>query len=608
MNISRKFISIPYQNIGKTLYRKIRISAINLDTSEATQPTVQEEKFSFEDLKVIERVENRKAKILPFMKNVFISIFDRDLLAYPEILTKDDAQELEKRLTILEKVFQDSKNTIEERKFALKETNMYGATVSLTNGGLAANNTELLRYLEVISADLKLGQEISDHWVGLSALMKGLDKDDYKNVLDDLISGDHTVSLCIKETLTDRLKQEDFRTTAELDSSGTWLLKGEKICTNQSSYMLVLSLVEGDRVKAFLVHPGANGVQYKHNLVIFNDTPATPLEHVREEDLSQILGVSRLHTATLCRMNLSHGVRYCMDYIKPRFFSGKPLMEMPTIRSVVGDSMLCMYASESAEYFTAGLLDGYLEPDAEIEMAMCRNFMAYHGQAMLLKLLSIPDVERQQESLTMLDSMRQLALRGENEDSVNLFIGMYGLHYAGRAMATEIKQIRNPFFNPMFFIRKIVSNRHQEQDSPKLDLYLAEHLHPSLKNNAESLEYCVKRMRFACETMMSRPGLEVVQAHTELTRLAQAATEIYAMAAVLARASRAYCIGLRNAENEMKLAGCFVEASKDRVKKLLIEVIDGEYLNLDHFRLQFGKKLMESGEAICEKPTARVFW
>ncbi|CAH2217532.1 jg25618, partial [Pararge aegeria aegeria] len=94
----------------------------------------------------------------------------------------------------------------------------------------------------------------------------------------------------------------------------------------------------------------------------------------------------------------------------------------------------------------------------------------------------------------------------------------------------------------------------------------------------------------------------------ELSRLAEAATEILVMTAVLGRASRAYCIGLRNGETEMKLAAVFVESTKDRVKKLLLEVNDGEYLNLDFFRLQFGKKVLEANDFVVEKPTARVFW
>lgn len=609
MNIARKLSSvIPYQNARKILYRKFRFSATNFDISAKTQPQVQEEKFDFEDLKVLERVERRKAKISPFMKDVFMSIFNRELLAYPEIINKEEAAALENRLAALEKVFSDSNKTQNDRRNILRQTGMYGAPTSLTDGGLAMNYTESLRYLDVISTDLELAQELSDHWVSLNVLKLGLNADVYQKLINDLASGEQSIKICVREKIPERLLQADFRTTAEMDGKGVWHINGEKICINATGYLLVLCLVEETRFKALLVHPGAPGVNSEKNFVSFRNTPATPLGELTEDMLAQTLAATRLYTATLCRNSLKNSMQACIEYIKARFFSGRSLGEISTIRADIGDTLVNIYASESAEYFTAGLLDGYLEPDAELEIAMCRNFIANHAQEQLLKLLAIPGLEMQGKCLQLLEEMRLLTLRGENLDNVNMYIALNGIHHAGKSMATEIKQMRNPLFHPSFIFKKMIADRHQEKDAPKLSLYLSEHLHPSLKKSAEQLEYCVLRMRYICETLMSRHGQDVAIAFTELTRFAEAATEILAMTAVLARASRAYCIGLRNGELEMKLAACFVEKSKGRVQKLLLEVSDGEYLNLDHFRIQFGKKVLDSSSVLVEKPTERVFW
>ncbi|CAH0730124.1 unnamed protein product, partial [Brenthis ino] len=609
MNIARKVCPlIPHQNARKNIYRKFRFSAVHCDSSAKSQPQVQEEKFDFEDLKVLERVERRKAKIPPFMKNVFVSIFNRDLLAYPEILNKEESTALDTRIAALDKVFSDKTKTQEDRRNALVRTGMYSAPVNLTNGGLAMNYTESLRYLDIISSDLQLGQEISDHWVGLNVLKAGLNTDVYEKLISDVTSGEQTINMCIQERICERLLQADFGTVAEMDGRGVWHITGEKICTNRTGYLVVLCLVESTRFKAFLVHPGAEGISNTKNFITFKSTPATPLEDTAEETISSTLSLSRLYTATLCRNSLLKSMNTCIDYIRPRFFAGKPLSNVSTIRANIGDTLLKLYASESTEYFTAGLLDGYMEPDAELEVAMCRNFIAQHAQDQLLKLLAIPGIEKQDECLQLLEDMRLLTLRGESVESVNLYIAQNGLHYAGQTMASEIKQMRNPLFNPSFILKKMILNRHQEKDDPKLDLYLSEDLHPTMKMSAEHLEYCVLRMRYTCETLMSRHGTEVMQAYTELSRLAEAASEILAMTAVLARASRAYCIGLRNGELEMKLSACFVEKSKERVRKLLLEVNDGEYMNFDHFRIEFGKKLLDSKSEILEKPTSRVFW
>nr|XP_032525994.1 complex I assembly factor ACAD9, mitochondrial-like [Danaus plexippus plexippus] len=318
--------------------------------------------------------------------------------------------------------------------------------------------------------------------------------------------------------------------------------------------------------------------------------------------------MSRLYTANLCRNSLMKSMKSSVEYVRSRFTAGKPLSELPTIRSQIGDALMTIYASESAEYFTAGLLDGYMDPDAELEVAMCRNFIANHAQSQILKLLAIQGVEKPQECLHQLDEMRKLSFRGETLENVNMFIALNGIHHAGRNMATDVKRLRNPLFNPSFIIKKIIADRNQEKDEPRLDLYLSEDLHPTLKKPSEQLEYCVLRMRYIVESLMSRYGTDVVMAGTELNRLAEASTQIYVMAAVLARASRAYCIGLRNGEFEMKIAACFVESTKDHVKKLLLEISEGEYLNMDHFRINFGKTVLDNKGQLLEKPTARVFW
>lgn len=608
MNVSRHLCVFRHHNVSKNIYKKFRSSSINYQSTQSAQPRVVDEKFDFEDLKVLERAERRKAKIRPFMKDIFVSIYNKDLLAYPEILNKEESEALDARIDVLDKTFSDPEKSKDDRSRVLKGTRMYGAPAPLTNNGLASNSTELIRYLEIISTDINLGLEISDHWVGLEILKKGLLDEHYQQIITDVTSGEHSIVLAIKEKIAERITQSDFRTTAELDGQNVWRITGEKICNKTNGYFLVLCCIEGSRLRAYLVHPGADGVSYKDGVVEFKKTTATPLSEISEQALAQTLGLSRLHAATLCRTTLKRAMHSCVEYVQPRVFSGKPLSELSTIRATIGEALLNVYAAESAEYFTAGLIDGYLEPDAELEMAMCRNFIANNGLATMLKLLNIPALEKAEECERLLNDMRHLATYGENLDSVNMFIALNGIHHAGKMMSEEIKQIRNPVLHPGFLFKKALANRKQEKDDPTLDLFLAEHLHPSLRPPAEQLEYCVLRIKYACETLMSRHGMKVAIAYTELSRLAEATTEILVMSAVLARASRAYCIGLRNAELEMKLAASFVSKTKDKVRKLILEIDDGEYLNLDHFKISFGKKVLETNSVIVEKPTARVFW
>lgn len=220
MNITRAICPISRSNVGQSFYRKFRFSSVNNESTGATQPKVQEEKFDFEDLKVLERTERRKPAIEPFMKGVFLSKFNRDLLAYPEVLNKEEYEATEKIVSRIDKVFSDKEKTEKDRQNVLRDTSMYAAPVNLTNGGLAMNVTERIRYLETISTDLNVAKLLSEHWVGLEALKQGLKPDEYQSLLPDLTSGNNLISLCIRETISTRIAQPDFRTTASQDGKG----------------------------------------------------------------------------------------------------------------------------------------------------------------------------------------------------------------------------------------------------------------------------------------------------------------------------------------------------------------------------------------------------
>ncbi|KAG7298445.1 hypothetical protein JYU34_018072 [Plutella xylostella] len=607
MNITRAICPISRSNVGQSFYRKFRFSSVNNESTGATQPKVQEEKFDFEDLKVLERTERRKPAIEPFMKSVFLSKFNRDLLAYPEVLNKEEYEATEKIVSRIDKVFSDKEKTEKDRQNVLRDTSMYAAPVNLTNGGLAMNVTERIRYLETISTDLNVAKILSEHWVGLEALKQGLKPDEYQSLLPDLTSGNNLISLCIRETISTRIAQPDFRTTASQDGKGTWRINGEKECVSHQEYKLVLCALEASRFKVFLVLPNTEGVTINQDIVTFRDTPGIPLDHITEQALATTMGMSRLDSGVLCYSALKQAITASIQYVRGRFMSGAPLADISTIRARVSAAMLCLYAGESVAYFTAGLLDQHAGQDADVEVAMCRNYSSYHGTRALLALESIPGLQLDEQFRARLGAFRALT-RDENDYNVDMFIALNGLHYAGHLKATEVKQMRNPLLHPGVILKKVLQDRHQEKDDPKLTLFLAEHLHPSLRAPAELLEYCVLRMSYASETLMARHGQEAQTAYTELERMAQAATLILAMTSVLARASRSYCIGLRNAEFEMKLAACFVEKTKPIVQKLILDVNNGQYLNLDFYHEEFGRKILDSSSTLVENPTERTFW
>ena len=69
-------------------------------------------------------------------------------------------------------------------------------------------------------------------------------------------------------------------------------------------------------------------------------------------------------------------------------------------------------------------------------------------------------------------------------------------------MKESIKHQRNPLTYPIDAVKRIFKNYRVSQDKPKLSLELGDHVHPSLSNIAESVEYFVHRFFYALEVVL----------------------------------------------------------------------------------------------------------
>lgn len=58
----------------------------------------------------------------------------------------------------------------------------------------------------------------------------------------------------------------------------------------------------------------------------------------------------------------------------------------------------------------------------------------------------------------------------------------------------------------------------------------------------------------------------------------------------------------------MKLATCFVSKTISEVRQLILDIDNGEFLNHDRFKVEFGRKVLDTNTVLVERPTSRVFW
>jgi len=161
-----------------------------------------------------------------------------------------------------------------------------------------------------------------------------------------------------------------------------------------------------------------------------------------------------------------------------------------------------------------------------------------------------------------------------------------------QAMNTGVRKSRNPLFNPGHIFGKFLDNN--SIDNPKTKMQLSEHVHPSLEAAAQCIELSVARLQMAVELMFTKHGNAVVERQSEMQRLAEVGTLIYAMWASVARASRSYCIGLPLADHELLTATAICSEGRDRVRTLCTEIYGGHFVNNDNNLVRLSKQVAKS--------------
>ena len=188
------------------------------------------------------------------------------------------------------------------------------------------------------------------------------------------------------------------------------------------------------------------------------------------------------------------------------------------------------------------------------------------------------------------------------QDNADLmtYIGLLGVKYAGSYLNEIVKQNRNPLEYPQFVMKKLFGI-----ETSFKRLYLEENLHPSYRNHAIYLEQAFGKMEKSTRILLFRHGAEIVTHEMDIQRLSEMASLIYVVTALFGRASRAYCIGLRNADYDMKIASAYAYRVWSRIEFLGKEIEHGDYMNGNMYYKEVPQRLYEMKRYCLEHPLER---
>ncbi|KAH8250826.1 hypothetical protein KR038_001455 [Drosophila bunnanda] len=563
----------------------------------------------------------------PLVKNFFVGVVDKELLAYPEVIPRDEMAQLQNSLLPLKNYFEEQREAEAEQQQKPTETyrqlGLYGLNAPTDFEGKGYGWSASLMASEPDSTDTDVSLSLQSHRVVVDLLKELGTPQQQQRYLQDLATG----ALIATEAIYEYAPPEEdyFNTKAEfLPETGKWRLNGEKayvVCTpGERQLFLVLAQTQQPNVPGavgrgttiFLVDSQLEGVRLGEKHATFGCRQADIRRiHFDKVQLGeeQVVGIAQdgnRYSEQLVRSSRLRGslagvslakklLNELAQYTVTTTQCGVQLKDLELTRVHLSRAACSVYAMESMLYLTAGLLDEFRAQDVTLESAITKFFtlrQLYEIATLNLGLVGPKSLLSGEATELGLRDAAQLCTQGESLDTLGMFIALTGLQYAGQAMNAGVRKSRNPLFHPGHILGKFLDTN--SLDNPKTKMQLAEHVHPSLDAAAQCIEQSVARLRMAVELMFTRHGNAVVERQSEMHRLAEVATTIYAMWASTARASRSYCIGLPLADHELLTATAICSQGKDRVHTLCSEIYGGNFVNNDNNLVRLSKQLTKS--------------
>ncbi|GLV44016.1 Enigma [Carabus blaptoides fortunei] len=598
----------------------------------------------YESIHVPVRVIKKRPQKPPFMKNIFVGTFDPDILGFPEVLDKAELNTLNDKVSEFSNYFNkldpvslsQCTKLPESVRQELMKLNVFGLQTSKLIDGLELNETENCRLLEVISQYSSIAVSVINHqYLGVNAITKSASDRLVNKYLPQLSKGEKIAAFCILEE-----NNQDptlMKTHATLSSDGKhWILNGTKsfvVNGSQGDVFIVIvnthddgSATSQDRLSVLVVEKEFGGITctpcqpvgFKGADIcnVTFDNTHVPIENILGEGadsikvITPLLSRLRLSTGPACIALIQKLIQQFSKHVVHTKHGQTYLSDTDFVRDKIAQINLHMYAVESMTYMTAGLLDRYEEQDCDLESTIVKVFSSEACLQSIMECVKMVGVPAYMEGhwLNSLysDALGHIVL-SETNDSLRMVIALSGLQHAGMELNDNVKKLRNPFFFPGYVVKKMFEQRRQAADDPKLNLDLEGYLHPSLTLSARWLEYCVLRLQYATESMLIRHGPQVVEQHMELKKLADVAMDVYAMISVLSRASRAYCIGLQNADYEILLANAYCLDARERVKQKVLEISRGPYATNDINYQKLAKRALKFNGYFAEHALTKNF-
>jgi acyl-CoA dehydrogenase family protein 9 len=538
-----------------------------------------------------------------FMKSLFHGVIAEGVIfPYPEP-SDGEADSINTMLESIRRFFAanvDSAKIDREHEIpagvlqGLKDMGLFGLQIPTEYGGIGLSATGYARVMQEISSlDPAIAVTLGGHQsIGLKGILLFGTEDQKQRYLPRLATGEIVAAFALTEPSAGS-DAAAIQTRADKVDDGAYVLNGSKIWITNGGFADLFTVFartspaeEGakPRITAFLVERGMGvesgpserklGIRGSSTTAIYFDNVRVPPKNVLGEVgrgfkvAMEVLNSGRLSIASGAVGASKRLLKLAVERTQERKAFGRSIGDFGLIKDKIATMMAETYALECVTYMTTGLIDARVQ-DYSIESAICKVLGSETAWRVANEAMQIAaGVGYMQEypyERWLRDVRINLIFEGTNE-ILRCFIALSGMQGPGNALVDVSRAMREPIkgFGLLsdFAIRKARTALGRERLS---------RAHPLLNHESVIFEDYVTALGKNVEKVLRKHGREIAEMQYTQKRVADMAIDLYAIASVIARTSRAIDKrGEEGARREIDMTSVFVASAEKRLRETVL--------------------------------------
>lgn len=483
----------------------------------------------------------------------------------------------------------------------MRDLGLFGLSVPTEYGGSGLGATGLARVIqELASYDASLAVTVGAHLtLGTAGLLLFGTEAQRRRFLPAMARGERLAAFALTEAGAGS-DAAGIQTRAELERGGeAWTIHGTKVwVTNGANADVVTVLARTTafdqrskpRLTAFLVEAGEGMVRGPNDLKLglrATSTPwlrfegaRVPAENVLGETgrgfrvAMEVLNGGRLSLAAgavgMCRRL----IRLSVDRAQERRAFGRAIGEFGMIKDKIARMMAETFALESMVFLTTGMVDAKV-PDWSLEGAICKVFgseVLWRVADEAMQIAAGAGYTQPHPCERMLRDARANPIFEGTNEVLRAFVALSGMQGPGRKLAEVVRAIREPIKGMGLMYEFAMQRARTTFGRERMN-----RAHHALRREVVLVEEYVTHFHKSVDKVLRKHGKDIAEMQYTQRRVADLATDLFALTAVISRTTRAIeRKGEEGARREIELTAAFAHMAERRMHANLAAFDDND--------------------------------